>query len=100
MCDHKIRGADEMNNLDVIQDSIDYIEDNLKTDITAQELADRALKYGFDTYAGFYKAFVREFEYTPKQLLKEYRLNKPYRICLLKEDCNMMTHKNWGELDI
>ncbi len=127
-----------MNNLDMIQNSIDYIEDNLKTEITAQELAERAnfslfhyyrlfqsavgmsvmqyigrrkllhaiheigyggkntdvaLEYGFDTYSGFYKAFLREFGYTPKQFLKKYRLNKPYKIYLLKEECIMITHK-------
>lgn len=31
-----------MNYLDIIQSSIDYIEENLKTEITAQELANRA----------------------------------------------------------
>ena len=31
-----------MRNLDIIQNSIDYIEENLKTEIAAQELADKA----------------------------------------------------------
>ena len=93
-------------NLAIIQKSIDYIEDNLKTDITAKELSEMAgfslfhyyrlfqsavglpvmqyitrrrllnalydmhcgekmvivaLNYGFETQAGFYKAFIREF---------------------------------------
>ncbi len=91
-----------MGNLDRIQNSIDYIEENLRSEISAQELAEQAnfsifhyyrlfqiavgipvmqyitrrkllhaiyeiscgskmieaaLDYGFDTYAGFYKAF-------------------------------------------
>lgn len=95
-----------MNYLDILQDSIDYVEDNLKSDITAEELSKRAgfsifhyyhlfqkgigipvnqyilkrklhsaiyeislgkksidvaLSYGFDTYAGFFKAFKREY---------------------------------------
>ena len=94
-----------MDNRSVIQQSLDYIEDNLKAEITAAELAemahlslfyyyrvfqqvtglpvmqyiqrrrllhgvcamkqgsgklDAALNHGFDTYAGFYKAFCRD----------------------------------------
>ena len=30
-----------------------------------------ALSYGFDTFAGFYKAFKREFGYTPSQFLEK-----------------------------
>ncbi len=122
----------------IIQDSIDYIEDNLKCEITALELSERAgfslfhyyrlfqaavgmpvmqyilrrrllnaiydiscgnkmidvaLLYGFETHAGFYKAFSRELGCTPTQYLKRYRVNKPYRIELLKEEHIMVTHK-------
>ena len=101
-------------NLTIVQQTIDYIEDNLKTDITAKELSEMAnfstfhfyrlfqnavgmpvmqyitrrrllnalydmhcgekmvvaaLEYGFETQAGFYKAFVREFGYTPTEFL-------------------------------
>ena len=34
---------------------------------------DAAMKYGFDTYAGFYKAFRREFGCTPSHFLKTCR---------------------------
>ena len=123
---------------DLIQNSLDYIEDNVKCDITAQELSDQAgfslfhyyrlfqttvglpvmqyilrrrllhaiyeiscggkmidvaLLYGFETHAGFYKAFVREFGCTPAQYLKRYKAKKPYRINILKEEHFMMTHK-------
>lgn len=99
-----------MDNRAIIQKSLDYIEENLRTEITAAELAEMAhislfhyyrlfqqatgmpvmqyilrrrllhgvyamkqgsgkigaaLLYGFDTYAGFYKAFCREFGATP-----------------------------------
>ncbi len=122
----------------IIQDSIDYIEDNLKCEITALELSERAgfslfhyyrlfqaavgipvmqyilrrrllnaiydiscgnkmidvaLLYGFETHAGFYKAFSRELGCTPTQYLKSYRVKKPYRIVLLKEEHIMVTHK-------
>lgn len=135
-------------NLSIIQESIDYIEDNLKTDITAKELSELAgfsvyhyyrlfqsavgmpvmqyitrrrllhaiydmhcgekmisvaLAYGFETQAGFYKAFVRELGYTPTQFLNISKKKKPYRINLFKEEHIMVSHKkikevlqNWG----
>ena len=134
--------------LTIIQKSIDYIEDNLKTDITAKELSEIAgfsifhyyrlfqsavgmpvmqyitrrrllnalydmhcgekiievaLAYGFETQAGFYKAFVREFGYTPTEFLNISKKKKPYRINLFKEEHIMVSHKkikevlkNWG----
>ena len=135
-------------NLTIIQSSIDYIEDNLKTDITAKELSEMAgfslfhyyrlfqsavgmpvmqyitrrrllhalydmhcgekmievaLEYGFETQAGFYKAFIREFGYTPTEFLNISKKKKPYKINLLKEEHIMVSHKkikevlkNWG----
>ena len=134
--------------LRMIQKSIDYIEDNLKSEITAKELSNMAgfslfhyyrlfqssvgmpvmqyisrrkllnalydmhcgekmitvaLLYGFETQAGFYKAFVREFGYTPTEFLNISRKRKPYRINLLKGEHIMVSHKklkeilrNWG----
>jgi len=134
--------------LTIIQKSIDYIEDNLKTDITAKELSESAgfslfhyyklfqnavgmpvmqyitrrrllnalydmhcgekviaaaLSYGFETQAGFYKAFVREFGYTPTEFLNMSKKKKPYRINLIEEEHIMISHKklkevlqNWG----
>lgn len=127
----------------VIQDSIDYIEDNIKCDISAQELSEKAgfslfyyyrlfqtavglplmqyilrrrllnaiyeiscgskmidvaLLYGFETHAGFYKAFVREFGCTPSQYLKQYKVKKPYRIDIFKEEHIMVTHKKAAEI--
>lgn len=101
-----------------IKSSLDYIEKNLKTDITADELAQTAgysvghycrlfsqimdssvanyilkrrldyalaeisagrkaigvvLEYGFDTYAGFYKAFIRMYGCSPKKYISIYK---------------------------
>lgn len=123
---------------ELIQDSIDYIEDNIRCDISAGELSERAgfsvfhyyrvfrtavglpvmqyilrrrllnaiyeikcgnkmidveLRYGFETHAGFYKAFVREFGCTPAQYLKLHRVKKPYRINIVKEEHVVVTHK-------
>ena len=128
---------------ELIQESLNYIEDNLKTEISAQELCDKAgfslfhyyrlfqsavgmpvmqyilrrrllhaiyeislgkkmadvcLDYGFETHAGFYKAFVREFGQTPTQFLKAYKVKKPYRLNIIREEHIMITHKKTTEL--
>ena len=64
---------------------------------------DAALAFGFDTYAGFYKAFCREFGSTPSAFLRSCRARRPYRIDLTKEEHMTVTHKkaaqilkNWG----
>ena len=120
-----------MDNRAIIQRSLDYIEDNLQTDIMAAELAEMAgfslfhyyrifqqatglpvmqyilrrrllhgiysikqgtskieaaLTHGFDTYAGFYKAFCREFGTTPSAFLEASRAKRPYRIDITKEE--------------
>ena len=126
-----------------VQKAIDYIESNLRTEITAAELAELAgysvfhfyrifqgttgmpvmqyilrrkllnaiydigsgrkktetvLEYGFDTYSGFYRAFVREMGYTPAEYLREFRAKKPYRINLLQEEHIMVSHKKITEI--
>ena len=132
-----------MDNRAIIQKSLDYIEENLKTDITASELAEMAgfslfhyyrlfqqatglpvmqyilrrrllhgiyaikegssktagaLDYGFDTYAGFYKAFCREFGSTPSAFLRSCRAKRPYRIDLSKEEHMTLTHKKAAQI--
>ena len=119
-----------MDNRKLIQQSLDYIEENLKTVITAAELADMAhislfhyyrlfqqatglpvmqyvlrrrllhgvyamkqgmsktdaaFTYGFDTYAGFYRAFCREFGATPSEFLDSCRAKRPWRIDIFRE---------------
>lgn len=106
-----------MYNADIIGKGLAYIEQNLKTDITPEELAymagysvwhyqrlfaqvvgmplaayinrrrldcalmeiaakrkaiDAAMDYGFDSYAGFYKAFLRTYGCSPKKYLALY----------------------------
>lgn len=127
-----------MENRALIQNSLDYIEENLQAEIHAAELADAAgyslfhfyrlfqrvvglsvgqyilrrrllhgiyrisqgmakvdaaLLYGFDTYAGFYKAFCREFDCSPSDYLRYQRAKRPYRIILDKEEHVVVTHK-------
>ena len=132
-----------MDNRAIIQKSLDYIEENLQTEIAAAELAemaccslfhyyrlfqqatglpvmqyilrrrlihgiyamkqgsskiDAALTFGFDTYAGFYKAFSREFDSTPSEFLKSCRAKRPYRIELTKEVHMTITHKKAAQI--
>ena len=127
-----------MDSRTIIQRSLDYIENNLQTEITVMELAEQAgfslfhyyrlfqqgtglpvmqyilrrrllhgvyamkqgcskteaaLAYGFDTYAGFYKAFCREFGSTPSEYLKTCRAKRPYRVDITKEEHMTITHK-------
>ena len=127
----------------IIQDSMDYIEDNLQADLSAAELAERAgfsvyhfyrlfrcatglsvkhyilrrrllhaiyavsrgetgiqaaLSYGFDTYAGFYRAFQREFGCTPAVFLDASRARKPYRLDMKKEEHMTITHKKAAQI--
>ena len=107
---------------EIIRSSLNYIEHNLKTDITADELArmanystfhfyrlfssamdssvssyilkrrldhalseiadgrkaiDAVLEYGFDTYAGFYKAFTKMYGCSLKKYLSIHHNHKP-----------------------
>ena len=132
-----------IDNRTIIQQSLDYIEDNLQTEITAAELAemagfslfhyyrlfqqatglpvmqyilrrrllhgvyamkqgsskiDAALGYSFDTYAGFYKAFCREFGATPSEFLQSSRAKRPYRIDITKEEHMTITHKKAAQI--
>lgn len=127
-----------MNKREIIQQSIDYIEDNLKAEITVDEICntagysnvhfcrlfqsfvgvsvneyvnrrkllhavyemsngrskiDIALDYGFETYAGFYKAFKSEFNCSPSEFIKSNKSNKPYKINILQEG-KIMISKN------
>ena len=59
---------------------------------------DIALKYGFLTYAGFYKAFVREFSCTPAEYIASGRAKKPHPIKLAERKHCMMTHKKASEI--
>ena len=106
-----------------LKSSLDYIEQNLKAEITADELAEMAnysvghycrlfaqamdstvanyilkrrldhalaeislgrkaigvvLEYGFNTYAGFYKAFVKMYGCSPKKYLSIYKKSEVF----------------------
>ncbi len=137
-----------LDHLDRIQLALDYMEQNLKTDIHVRELSqaagysesyygdlfreatglpvrqylvrrrlahaiweissgkkmlDAALEYGFDTYAGFYRAFCREYGCSPSEYLKSRHPVRPYRIDLRQEEKILLMKKgiqgllaHWG----
>lgn len=125
-----------MNTRDIIQSTLDYIDNNVKAEFTVNDLCniagysyvhycrlfqhlvgltpaeyithrkllyavydmlngvtniDVALSYGFETYAGFYKAFKREFNCSPSEFIKDYKGTKPYKINILQEEHIMIS---------
>lgn len=125
-----------MNTREIIQQSLDFIENSLKAEITVDELCDlagysrvhygrlflhytgftpseyitrrkllhavcdiskgdakidAALNYGFETYAGFYKAFKREFSCPPSEFIKTNKSEKPYKVNILQEEHIMIS---------
>lgn len=132
-----------MTIIELLQASIDYIEENLKCYLSVQEIAtkigfsvyhfsrifndyvgmpvsayitkrrllhivydssksnklvDTALLYGFDTYAGFYKAFKKEFGCTPSKYFKLNTVKKPMVINLNREANLMLTQTQIRQL--
>ena len=120
----------------MIQNVLDYIDDNIKSEISNDDLCsiagyshihlvrlfkqylsatpneyilkrrllyavyemngdlsktDIAFEFGFDTYAGFYKAFKREFSCSPSKFTKFYIGSKPYKINILQEEHIMVS---------
>ena len=57
-----------------------------------------AVKYGYSTYAGFYKAFRREFALSPTAFLRSHAAAKPHRINLLQEEQIMVSKTKLKEL--
>ncbi len=125
-----------MNSRKIIQNVLDYINENIKSEISNYDLCNIAgysyihlvrlfkqylgitpneyilrrrllyavyemnsdlsktviaFKFGFDTYAGFYKAFKREFGCSPSKFTKSYVGSKPYKINILQEEHIMVS---------
>lgn len=125
-----------MNTREIIQNTLDYIENNLKAELSVDELCsmagysyvhycrifkhfvgltpaeyinrrkllyavydmyngsakiNTALDYGFKTYAGFYKAFTREFNCSPSEFIKLRINTEPYRINIFQEEHIMIS---------
>lgn len=59
---------------------------------------DAALRVGFETYAGFYRAFRREFGCTVSEYLKAGRGKAPCRVNLIQEAHKMITKKKAAQI--
>ncbi|MBO4845296.1 MAG: helix-turn-helix domain-containing protein [Lachnospiraceae bacterium] len=55
-------------------------------------------EYGFETYSGFYKAFIREIGYTPAQYLQSFKAKKPYRVNVFQEEHIMVSNKTISDI--
>jgi len=55
-----------------------------------------ALEYGFDTHAGFYKAFHREYGCSPSQYIRQNRVLAPGTPTLKEEHALMITDAQWA----
>lgn len=71
-----------------------------------QDATIAALTYGFNTHAGFYKAFRKEFGCSPTQYLRSRQASRPARVNL-KEESKMIDMKTvtqalsaWGMADL
>ena len=138
-----VKGETAMDPREIIQEAIDYVDENLLFEISGPTLAaqcgysymhfcrlfrehtglmpkeyirrrrllsavyempsgatklDLAVRYGFSTYAGFYKAFRREFGMSPSVFLRTYPSAKPHRINLLQEEQIMVSKTRIREL--
>ncbi len=57
-----------------------------------QEKTEAAMAYGFDSYAGFYKAFRRAFGASPTEHLRTHRAAPPARVNLKEQGGSMERH--------
>ena len=59
---------------------------------------DVIFEYGFETYSGFYRSFIRETGYTPAEYLHSFKAKKPYKINILQEEHIMVSKKVIAEV--
>ena len=59
---------------------------------------DVIFEYGFETYSGFYRSFIRETGYTPAEYLQRFKAKKPYKINILQEEHIMVSKKTIAEV--
>lgn len=63
-----------------------------------EKLVDTALLYGFDTHAGFFKAFKREYGCSPSKYIKTSVVQKPVPVNLKREAKLMLTQTQIKQL--
>ncbi len=144
MCSYeKLKKGGRCVMRETVQKTLDYVDANVKEDISAETLAEIAgysvfhfyrlfqsavgipvmqyvlrrkllyaiyeiglgrkknevvYEYGFETYSGFYRAFVRETGYTPQRYLRDYKAKKPYKVNIFQEEHIMVNNKLIAEV--
>ncbi|MBQ8554342.1 MAG: helix-turn-helix domain-containing protein [Clostridia bacterium] len=60
-------------------------------------ITDAALRWGFDSHSGFFRAFRREYGCSPTAYIREHRVREPVVPCLSEEVFKMLTHERFKE---
>lgn len=60
-------------------------------------VTDAALRWGFGTHSGFYRAFQREYGCTPAAFLRTHHVRRPAVPRLCEEDYRMLTRERFRE---
>ncbi|MBQ7849639.1 MAG: helix-turn-helix domain-containing protein [Clostridia bacterium] len=60
-------------------------------------VTDAALRWGFGTHSGFYRAFQREYGCTPAEFLRTHRVRRPEIPQLKEEEFLMLTRERFRE---
>lgn len=60
-------------------------------------VTDAALRWGFGTHSGFYRAFLREYGCTPAAFIRTHRVRRPSPPRLEEEEYRMITRERFRE---
>ncbi len=60
-------------------------------------VTDAALRWGFGTHSGFYRAFLREYGCTPADFIRTHRVRQPSPPRMDEEEFRMMTRERFRE---
>jgi len=60
-------------------------------------VTDAALRWGFGTHSGFYRAFIREYGCTPAAYLRTHQVRRPSPPRLKEEEFRMLTRERFRE---
>ena len=62
-----------------------------------KSIIDAALRYGFDTHAGFFKAFQQAYGCSPSEYIRRYRVIAPVPLILKEERYPMISNTLWAQ---
>lgn len=64
---------------------------------TGMQVTDAALRWGFDTHSGFYRAFQREYGCTPAAFIRTHHVRRPAPPRIEEEEFSMLTRERFRE---